>query len=153
MKFSDFLKNKQPDNWQPNDRFKVLHVEKTYKVNTPSGSKDLHLIYFLVRYVPGYGIGKNEYEDPQILDVYPIAQFDEDYIKSSVLTGPSYSLSEKDKVNWAWREYSSNHNHFHLLSEDIKNQIIIECEKKAENVLQEPDEYESWEDPDDEYNP
>ena len=145
MKFSDFLKDKKPENWQPDQKFKIIHVEKSYNIETPSGRQPLDLVYFLVKYIPGHEIDKNEYEGPEILDIYPVAQFDQKYIPASVLVGPSDSLNEKDKIEWAWREYSSKNNHFHLLSKQIKNQIEIECEKKAEQTLLDFNDYESWE--------
>ena len=143
MKFSDFLNNKQPIGWQPDNEYSIVDIEKDYKINTPNGEKYLFLIYVIVEYRPSYKTAVKE-DDPmmqiepvEIIKIYPVVQFEENYIKSAILTGPPVGLDQKSKLDWARREFNSKHNHFHILSKEIKNQIESICEKIAEEKLSE----------------
>ena len=69
--------------------------------------------------------------------------FRSDYIKSKTLVGPPHQMDQKSKLEWAMREFKSNHNHFHLLSKEMKDQIESVCEKIAEEKLS--DERSDWE--------
>lgn len=149
MKFSDFLNDKQPMGWQPNNEYSIIDVEKDYKVKTPNGEKNLFLIYSIVEYKPSYKTAVKE-DDPmmqsepvEIIKIYPVVQFEENYINSAVLVGPPAGLDEKSKLEWARREFKSKHNHFHILSKEIQNQIESICEKIAEQKLE--NERSDWE--------
>lgn len=149
MNFSDFLNNKQPLGWSPDREHSILDVEKDYRVNTPGGVKHLFIVYCVVEFRPRYRTAVREDdpslqdEPPEILKVYPVVQFEEGYIKSVVLTGPPGHLGDRAKLEWAMREFQSGHNHFHLLSKEIQDNIESICEKTAEERLD--DERSDWE--------
>lgn len=147
MGFAQWFTQQQPWDWRPDEEAEVVWIEQTTQVHTPNGPQPLFLIYFIVKYRPAYKDSSGDAEPPEIIETYPVCQFDEIYIKAAVLTGPSQAKG-KNAVEWAWREFGSTHNHFHLLPKQIQDQVRIICEEKAESHFDgmSPEEWEHPED-------
>ena len=137
----------QPMNWRPHESQVIVWIERDAQTNTPRGMQHLFIVYAIVRFRPPYRDTKGEIEPTEVIQTYPVVQFDPSYIKAAVLTGPRGS-KDKDSLEWAWREFRSNHNQFSILSPQIKNQVELICDRKAEEYLDgmEPEDWEAPED-------
>ena len=144
MGFMDYIQDKQPLDWKPDEDFKVIWIERDVQVHTPNkGPQPLFIIYAIVNFTPPHH-SHGDIEPVEIHKTWPVTQFDESYLKSPALAGPSGNLDRKSSLEWAWREFNSKHNHFHLLSKDIQNHIESICEEKAFDSL-ETTSPEKWE--------